>query len=116
MPVVVWSYTPGGTRLGDRIMALKPFMLEKGGQKYWNELYTAMTRLIVGVTGNIQAGSSIGAIDLANALDVTPAVPKNWQDPMIQAVTNTPTAPQGRQMPGYNYPTTQIFVFQGFNG
>lgn len=116
MPVVVWSYTPGGTRLGDRIMALKPFMLEKGGQKYWNELFTIISRLIVGVTGNIQAGSSIGAIDLANALDVTPAVPKNWQDPMIQATTATATLPEGRQMPGYPTGTTQVFIFQGFNG
>ena len=92
MPVVVRSYTPGGTRLGDRIMALKPFMLEKAGQKYWNELFKIATALIAGVTGNVQAGSSIGAIDLANTLDVTGTpVPKNWQDPMIQAVTATPT-------------------------
>ena len=110
MPVVVWTYTPGGTKLGDRIMALKPFMLEKGGQKYWNEFYTFINRVIA-TTGNVVAGSTFGAIDLAAAADVTTPVPRNWQDPMV-----------GRMMPGYGSPTgtgappTQVFIFQGFNG
>jgi hypothetical protein len=108
-----WTYTPGGTRLGDRIMAMKPFMLEKGGQKYWNELYTFATRTIAGVATNITVGSNFGAIDLANASDVSAVVPKNFADPM----GNQPVASGfDRQMPGYNYPTVQVFVFQGFVG
>jgi len=111
MALTVWSYTPGGTKLGDRIMALKPFMLEKGGQKYWNELYLFATRTIAGAAGTIVAGSSFGAIDLANTADVSAVVPKSFQDPMM-----------GRMMPGYGSltgsgpPPTQVFIFQGFVG
>ncbi len=101
---MAWTYTPGGNKLGDRIMALKPFMLEKGGQKYWNELYTFITRVIV-TGGGVAAGKQFGEIDLSAAGDVTTAVPKNWQDPMV-----------GRQMPGYPVGTTQVFIFQGFSG
>lgn len=110
----LWTYQPGGTRLGDRIMAMKPFMLEKGGQKYWNELYTFINRTIAGVATNIVVGSNFGAIDLANVLDVSAVVPKNFQDPSFYggATTNLFV----RQMPGYPVGTAQVFIFSGFNG
>jgi hypothetical protein len=110
---MAWTYTPGGSKLGDRIMALKPFMLEKGGQKYWNELFTFVTRVIV-TGGGVAAGKQFGEIDLSAAGDVTTAVPKNFADPMVFGIP--PASLQVRQMPGYSYPTVQVFVFQGFNG
>jgi|SRR5215472_4045356 len=100
----VYTYTPGGTKLGDRIMALKPFMLEKGGQKYWNELFTAVTRVIGGNVTLTGGRTTLGEIDLNVAADIGTVVPRNWQDPMV-----------GRVMPGYFPVTTQIFIFQGFS-
>lgn len=109
----LWSWTPGGTRFGDRLMALKPIMLEKGLQKYWNELWTFGQRVIVTGAG-VTAGNNFAYIDLGAAGDVTTAVPKNWADPMVYGVP--PSSVQTRQMPGYPYPTTQAFIFQGFVG
>jgi hypothetical protein len=95
-----YTYQPGGTRLGDRIMALRPFMLEKGGQKYWNEIFAAVSQAVpTGVT--LPGGATtLGEINLATFV---PPIQQNWMDPMV-----------GRQMPGYSFPTTQVFIFQGF--
>jgi hypothetical protein len=102
----VYTYTPGGTKLGDRIMAMKPFMLEKGGQKYWNELNTFINKAF-GANVTMTGGrTTFGEIDLAVVGDMlATAIPRTFADPMV-----------GRQMPGYTFPTTQIFIFQGFNG
>jgi len=101
----VWTYTPGGTKLGDRIMAMKPFMYERGGQKFWNELFTFANRAF-STNMTLSGGrTTFGEIDLNATADVTTAVPRGFADPMA-----------GRQMPGYPTGTTQVFIFDGFSG
>ena len=102
---MAWTYTPGGTKLGDRITAMKPYLYEAGFQKLWNELNTFMLRAY-GSNFTLGGGHTIFAdIDLALAADVTIAVPRNFVDPMLNRV-----------MPGYYPATTQQIIFQGFNG
>lgn len=110
----VYTYTPGGNKLGDRIMALKPFMLEKGGQKYWNELWLTINR-VVGANVTLSGGrTTLGEIDLTVAGDIGTAVPKMFADPVAFGIP--PSSLQVRQMPGYSFPTPQVFIFQGFIG
>ena len=42
--MTVWAYTAGGTKLGDRLMALRSIMYEAGRRREWNELMTFALR------------------------------------------------------------------------
>src|SRR6516164_8893248 len=101
----VWTYTPGGTKLGDRITAMKPYMYEAGFQKLWNELATFMLRTVGSTfTTAMGARTQWAELDLGLATDVTTAVPRNFVDPFL-----------GRQMPGYQTGTPQQLLFDGFS-
>jgi hypothetical protein len=106
----VWTYTVGGSKFGDRVMAMRWYMLEKGLQKIWNEFFTFVNRAIGGNVTLTGGRTTFGEIDFNVAGDVTTVIPKNFVDPA------GPNANVFRQMPGY--PTGQVeeVLFEGFNG
>ena len=116
-----WSYVVGGSTFGDRVMAMKWYMFEKGLQKVWNELYTFATRAFGGNITMTSSRTQFAQIDFAVTGDVTTVIPKNFVDPSgpnVAVYRASPQASDGGVAPGSSNPAGQpeIILFNGFNG